>query len=532
MGGSVALTLREPNGTEHRMCRWTNILPWAITNLGLIEDRPEHLAEILEQWTSMRTDWDASQAGGVPCQHNMTSVYAPYPFLAPIEYGLVLVDGVHRIILTRQGYTAIGAINPLSVVRGDPADPKSATHRYIALFDAGRIEATAPGRRVKPKAGVSGAESIWGLQACYAQHGYRPFEELDFRVDISLVYQTCRTEAEINAAFDDLERALRDQIDARLTATRQAVLDNLDAEVQDRLSVHQDRAQATLSRYHRRLLALTRHEAGPEARWISGAPRFEYRGALAPRGWYSLDWKDADRHGDVFYRPDHPLARKLIDAALARELPPAAVEFSLSQSGLRSAVLDGLRGQSGWLQVHVLTVDGLSRETFLLVVALADNGLLLDSDVADRLLGLPARITGTLREAPPPALVRHTEELTSARIAEVEARNGAFFQEEAEKLDLWADDLKLGLRREVEQLDREIAEARRADRAATALPERLAAQKRIRTLETQRDHRLRELYSAQDRIHAERDRLIEQIERQLALRHEHRSELTLRWVIY
>lgn len=185
MGGSVALTLREPNGTEHRMCRWTNILPWAITNLGLIEDRPEHLTEMLEQWTSMRGDWARHRAEGVPCEHNMTSVYAPYPFLAPIDYGLVLVDGVHRVILTRQGYTAIGAISPLSVVRGDPADPESAAHRYIALFDAGRIEATAPGRRVKSKVGVSGAESIRGLQACYAQHGYRPFEEFDFRVDMS-----------------------------------------------------------------------------------------------------------------------------------------------------------------------------------------------------------------------------------------------------------------------------------------------------------------------------------------------------------
>ena len=36
-----------------------------------------------------------------------------------------------------------------------------------------------------------------------------------------------------------------------------------------------------------------------------------------------------------------------------------------------------------------------------------------------------------------------------------------FLAEEADKLDGWADDLKLGLEREIKELDRQIKEARR-----------------------------------------------------------------------
>ena len=40
-------------------------------------------------------------------------------------------------------------------------------------------------------------------------------------------------------------------------------------------------------------------------------------------------------------------------------------------------------------------------------------------------------------------------------------RNARFFEAEAEKLDGWADDLKLGLEREIKEFDRQIKEARR-----------------------------------------------------------------------
>ncbi len=40
--------------------------------------------------------------------------------------------------------------------------------------------------------------------------------------------------------------------------------------------------------------------------------------------------------------------------------------------------------------------------------------------------------------------------------------NAGFFEAEADKLDGWADDLKVGLEREIKELDRQIKEARRA----------------------------------------------------------------------
>lgn len=95
------------------------------------------------------------------------------------------------------------------------------------------------------------------------------------------------------------------------------------------------------------------------------------------------------------------------------------------------------------------------------------------------------------------------------------ARDGRFFDEEVAKLERWADDLKLGLEREIKDLDQDIKEARREGQAANALTDKLAAQKKLRTVKNERNKKRRELYGAQDAIDHQRDELIGKIKKQL-----------------
>jgi adenine-specific DNA-methyltransferase len=78
----------------------------------------------------------------------------------------------------------------------------------------------------------------------------------------------------------------------------------------------------------------------------------------------------------------------------------------------------------------------------------------------------------------------------------ISQRNVAFFEAEAEKLDGWADDLKVGLEREIKELDRQIKEARRTATAALTLEEKLARQKQVKALESQRNAKRRALFDA------------------------------------
>jgi hypothetical protein len=113
----------------------------------------------------------------------------------------------------------------------------------------------------------------------------------------------------------------------------------------------------------------------------------------------------------------------------------------------------------------------------------------------------------------------------------ISERNARFFEAEADKLDGWADDLKVGLEREIKELDRQIKEARRAATTALTLEEKLAGQKQIKALEAQRNQKRRALFDAQDQVDKQREELIAVIEGKLNQATTMQQLFTLRWVL-
>ncbi|MFD2838879.1 hypothetical protein ACFS3C_26860 [Azotobacter vinelandii] len=57
-------------------------------------------------------------------------------------------------------------------------------------------------------------------------------------------------------------------------------------------------------------------------------------------------------------------------------------------------------------------------------------------------------------------------------LREINQRNLGYFEQEVQKLDAWADDLKLGLEQEIKAIDGEIKEVRRTAAASPTLEEK------------------------------------------------------------
>lgn len=266
----------------------------------------------------------------------------------------------------------------------------------------------------------------------------------------------------------------------------------------------------------------------------SSCPKSRASATTAPdasHGTYCPDWRLADQRGDTFLRAEHPLAQRLISRAAGRDLPVRHLRLDYSSHPTVVSGLAPLVGRSGWLRVSKLAVEALEREEFMVYAARTDSGETLDEDLCRKLLNLAATGNGAPGAEPPPELDALAEERSQAILRGVEERNESFFDEEVAKLDGWADDLKLGLERELQELDRELKEARRETRKAASLQEKLAAQKEIKSIETRRTRKRRELYDAQDAIDAERDALIQKVESKLGQEREQQTLFTIHWTI-
>ncbi len=360
---------------------------------------------------------------------------------------------------------------------------------------------------------------------------------VDFEKRIAGIYQRCRKPEEIQGAFDQLQMELSFQINESMTRTREQLLENFDDEVREKLKVRDEASKTYLSRFERLLMMLSSYELGDHAEFLNDSSfrlkscPFPETTTAIPLGLYELPRRSGEAH---LYRLNHPLAEAVLGKAKGRDLtPPAKIEFVYSDHEGKISLVEPLVGKSGHLKLSMLSVESLDyAEDHLLLAAATDDGQELEDDVAARILTLPGRVASTEPTPKAPTLLDAALQQQQSRIQrEISQRNARLLEAEAEKLDGWAEDLKIGLEREIKELDRQIKEARRAATAALSLEEKLAGQKQIRTLETQRNEKRRSLFDAQDKIDHQREALIAEIEGKLTQSARLSEVFTVRWEI-
>jgi len=355
---------------------------------------------------------------------------------------------------------------------------------------------------------------------------------LDFEKRIAEIYQNCRTSEDIQAAFDEIQRELEEQFQGKMAQARRSLLENFDEEVARRLKTCENAAKETLSLYERWLYSLVKSELDADIDLCNGETRFYYRGNLAGKGYYHLNWKKAEQLKDHFLRQEHPLAQTIIQRALERKLPYAQLTFDYSNSNHQITFFEEMKSKSGWLIADKLTSEAFEIQEHLLLTCMAGDGTLIDEELAAKLLELPAKARVELVKVElEQELQDKREKIREETLARIRRNDLEYFREECAKLDAWADDLKDGLEREIKLTDREIAQLRKDERAAMTLEQTLEIRKQINALEKKRREKIRDLYKEQDRIDERRDELQARVERQLQGRNFVEELFVIRWAL-
>ncbi len=372
---------------------------------------------------------------------------------------------------------------------------------------------------------------------------------VDFERRIAEIYQTARQPGDIQAAFEQLQLDLAGEINEAMLTARKALLENFDEDVQARLKLAQTNATASLDKLERLLMRFTRGMLDGCARFDDDGGGFTLTtvppaaaltgtadGDDIPLGRYELPRRSEKAH---VYRLQHALAQRLLEAARQALLGPMRLQLDYDSYGATVAALRALKSAEGCVRVTLVRVASAGTHEEFLLAAAATGERVLDADLTDKLLALPGvavPLEATSSMAPADANLSRLlrDAMASQRaavLAGVEARNARLFEDQSEKLDAWADDLKLGLEREIKELDRHIKEARARSKAAATLAEKLELQKEQKGLEAQRDRRRRELFTRQDEIEAHRSRLIDDLERLLAQSFEEHEVLCCAWTV-
>ena len=357
---------------------------------------------------------------------------------------------------------------------------------------------------------------------------------VDFERRIAQIYQNCRTEEEIQKSFDELQRDLEETISEKLTQTKQRLLESFDEEVAEKLRINLIQSKEYLGKYETWLWDLTRYFLDSYANFSEEDHSFTLKknpfpGEDIDSGPYRIGKNIDDAH---IYRVGHPLAQRVINQFKEKKLNLADIHFLYQQSGKKISVLEDLVGRAGWLAVYNFTIQSFEEEDYILLCGITERGVELSSDQCQRFFSLPGNVEKESSPIPNEVLNKIQGIVQKRKDMILDnnmQRNSGYFEKESDKLDKWADDRCNSLRLSLKELDEEIKELKKSSRQAQSLPDKLAAQKKVRGLEKKREEAWHEYDKTGRTIEEEKDKLIETIESKLSAKETLFELFTIKW---
>lgn len=360
---------------------------------------------------------------------------------------------------------------------------------------------------------------------------------LDFEKRIAQIYNECRTTAEIEQAFDELQEELQAEISDKMLKARSTLLENFDESVQEKLRFNLAQSLSNLDLFEKRLWLLVKYALRNDAVFDNSHYRFTLNNGTIFDGNYFMTSERETKSSVEFPNNAHPLrigsplTQAIIKDYIDVGIPCQEIFFDYSSSEGKTVLLEELVGKSGWMRVEKVSIDSFEQEDHLLLSSFTDDGMEVYSDVVERMLMQSARITNNV-DLPTDVLEKLTRQIEKEKASVMERsalRNEVFFDEEMDKLDTWAGDMKVALEREIKDLDAEIKLRKSNAKKLSHLAEKVAEHRIIKELENKRAEKRQNLYEAQDEVDARKDTLLSKVERMLEQKIEQKELFTIKW---
>ncbi len=282
---------------------------------------------------------------------------------------------------------------------------------------------------------------------------------VDFEKRTAKIYQKCKTQEDIQREFDDLQNELADQINEKTLEARQSILEYFDEDVARRLANCQKNTVASLDKFSQWMYYFFLIHDGSRVLSLNEG-RLQLRNENGTVSTYNLQWKKAEKKGDIFLRKEDGFFRKWLDEAIQAEFAPVHIRFDNTRAERGHSFFDSHTGFRGVLSVDKLAYEGLGDQEHLILGVETEDGTILDEDLVNSILELPGEATSDIPDKTAKFIQKHNEQMALKK-QQIQNANKEYFIIECEKLDAYSEDLKEGLERDIKELGKFIKEKNR-----------------------------------------------------------------------
>jgi hypothetical protein len=356
---------------------------------------------------------------------------------------------------------------------------------------------------------------------------------IDFEKRILDMYQKCRTEEEINAAFEELQSEMQAEIDTRIVEIKEQVLKNFDIDVQEHLRIARENTRAFLNRYEYMFWELTKYVLQENAIFDDNEHIFTLTNP--PAGFSPGKYRLYSNNINVgeSYRLSHPLAQYCIDRAKNINTPQGGLHISTDRISLNVNIPEHLKGKSGYILLSGLKVSAFDTEEHCIFTAYTKGGTTLSQEECERLFlcGGSEAENDNIDEAVIEKLKINSEQHRASKLQDIDSRNLSFFREEEERIFHWEKDLLNAIEQELDSVKRQIREQERLSRTASTMEEKLIAERKINELEREKRKKRHELSDREDEIGQKRRKLLADLDARMVKQTQFYDIFLIEWQV-
>ncbi|WP_373279402.1 SNF2-related protein [Poseidonibacter ostreae] len=337
---------------------------------------------------------------------------------------------------------------------------------------------------------------------------------VDFEKRILKIYQTCRSQEEIENAFNELQDEFSSKINEKTLKTREKLLEHFDEDVHLRLKDNLDKTTANIDKFSEYLYNIANIELEEYADFTEDGQFILNRRISTdiPLGKYTISRQN---HDDSIHtlRLSSNLGSYIIDTAMDRELNHTKLIFDLTNHKYKISTLEKYKGKSGYLSVSKITINSYDTEEYLVITALTSDYKKINEETASKLFSIKAKSTDKMRmdSNDLKQLEVYYESQKDIIINLNEKTNSEHFSTASIKLHKWSDDKLNEVNKDLKETKLKIKELNRQSSSTSELDELEKNQLAIKEQEKKRRKIQRDIFDIEEQIEEQRDALIEEL---------------------
>jgi len=289
-------------------------------------------------------------------------------------------------------------------------------------------------------------------------------DSISFEKRLNKIYQTCRTEREISAAFDELQQELDALIKERINETRKTLLENFDEDVVKKLRMRQTQDSYYVNSYQKHFWELVKCMLKDKITDVDDS-KYKFKlteelgGDILP-GTYALN-KDANNCKQL--RFSSPLGQYILNKASKLPINDVSITFDLKNYPYRSAILEQYKDKQGDAVVYrISSSNKFDSQEQIITCAMTSEGEVLPNEFVIKLLELNAITESkTVLDNLTDKFKKNIEEATRMYKIKVDEETNKYVDYEINKYEMWADDQLVPLEEEIQELNKEYNELRK-----------------------------------------------------------------------